>query len=121
MTGADSPTLTIVAYDEHLAERIRALLAEEGSVAEQPMFGGLSFLVAGHLAVAASTWGGILVRVGADAAAELERSTNATRPEMGSRTMKAWLHVEADDIVTDQDLRTWVGRGLDFVAELPPK
>ena len=42
-----------MAYDEHLAEQIRALLADRSDVTEQRMFGGLAFLVSGHMAVAA--------------------------------------------------------------------
>ena len=52
-----------MAYDEELAERIRALVAGEPGLTEQKMFGGLAFLVGGHMAVAASGQGGILVRV----------------------------------------------------------
>ena len=42
-----------MAYDEALARRIRELLADEPDVVERRMFGGLAFLVGGHLAVAA--------------------------------------------------------------------
>ncbi len=52
-----------MAYDEALAGRIRALLGERPGLAEKKMFGGLAFLVGGNMAVAASAWGGILVRV----------------------------------------------------------
>lgn len=110
-----------MAYDEQLAERLRILFADQERVTEQPMFGGLSFLVGGNLAVAASSWGGLLVRVGADAAQDLESSTNATRPEMGSRTMKGWLHVGGSDLESDDDLRAWVARSLAHVRDLPPK
>lgn len=110
-----------MAYDDELADRIRDLLATEPDVTEQKMFGGLSFLLGGHLAVAASSWGGILVRVGAEDAARLLESTKAERPEMGSRTMKGWLHVRADYISDDESLAEWVERGVTFVRGLPPK
>ena len=38
-----------VAYDEELAGRIRALLADRTDVEEKKMFGGLSFMVAGQM------------------------------------------------------------------------
>ena len=41
-------------YDEDLANRIRELLADEGAVTEKKMFGGLAFLVNGHMCVSAS-------------------------------------------------------------------
>jgi TfoX/Sxy family transcriptional regulator of competence genes len=55
-----------VAYDERLAERVRDLLAGERAVSEKRMFGGLAFLVGGNMAVAVSSQGGLLVRIGPD-------------------------------------------------------
>ena len=52
-----------MAYDEELAGRIRELIASEPDLTEKRMFGGLAFLVGGHMAVAASGQGGLLVRV----------------------------------------------------------
>jgi hypothetical protein len=52
-----------VAYDEDLAGRLRELTAGDPDVTEQAMFGGLAFLVAGNMAVAASGQGGLMVRV----------------------------------------------------------
>jgi TfoX/Sxy family transcriptional regulator of competence genes len=38
-----------MAYDEKLAARIRALLADRTDVREQKMFGGLTFMVDGYM------------------------------------------------------------------------
>jgi hypothetical protein len=38
-----------MAFDQKLAARIRALLSDRSDVAERPMFGGLTFMVAGHM------------------------------------------------------------------------
>ena len=46
-----------MAYDEDLADRIRELLGSESGVTEKRMFGGLSFLLDGNMAVAASGQG----------------------------------------------------------------
>jgi TfoX/Sxy family transcriptional regulator of competence genes len=51
-----------MAYDEHLAARIRELIAAEEGFAERKMFGGLAFLIDGNMAVAASGQGGLMVR-----------------------------------------------------------
>jgi hypothetical protein len=40
-----------MAYDEALAEHVRALLAGEPDVTEKRMFGGLAFLIGGNMAV----------------------------------------------------------------------
>ena len=50
-----------MALDEELADRVRDLM-DGDDVTEQRMFGGLAFLVAGNMAVAASGQGGLMVR-----------------------------------------------------------
>ena len=82
-----------MAYDLALADEIRTVLDGAPEVTERRMFGGLSFLVNGNLAVAVRGSEGILVRVGPDAAEELERTTAATRAVMGARVMAGWLEV----------------------------
>ena len=60
-----------MAYDVDLAERVRELLATVDAVDEERMFGGLAFLVRGHMAVCVSGQGGIMVRVPAEDTATL--------------------------------------------------
>lgn len=110
-----------VAYDERLADRIRELLAPTPDVTEQKMFGGLAFLVRGHLAITASSEGGLLVRVGPVAAAALAARTTAEVALMGTRTMAGWLRVDATDVRTRRQLSRWVDAGVAFAGALPPK
>ena len=55
-----------MAYDEGLAQRVRARLAAEDGLTEKAMFGGLAFLLAGNMAVGISG-DELMVRVGSDA------------------------------------------------------
>src|SRR6185312_15176939 len=41
----------LMAYDEDLANRIREIAGAEKDLTEQRMFGGLAFLIGGHMAV----------------------------------------------------------------------
>jgi len=52
-----------VAYDEVLADRIRELVAGGLDVTERKMFGGLAFLVASNMSLAASGQSGFIVHV----------------------------------------------------------
>lgn len=110
-----------MAYDEALAGRIRDLLADEREVTEQRMFGGLAFLVAGNMAVAASGQGGVLVRVDPSDADELLATTGAEPMEMRGRTMRGWLRVDDRDVRTKRQLGPWVRRGVRYARSLPPK
>jgi TfoX/Sxy family transcriptional regulator of competence genes len=98
-------------YDEGLAER---------DVSERKMFGGLAFLVAGRMALAASRDGGILVRVDpADVDALVEKGP-ATVAIMGSREMRGWVRVPGGVLRTDRQLAGWVRRGIDHARSLAP-
>ena len=110
-----------MAYDEELADRIRELLSDERGVTEQRMFGGLAFLVRGHMAVAASGQGGVLVRVDPEESDKLLATTGAEAMEMRGRSMRGWLRVAADDVRTKRQLTTWVRRGVGYARSLPPK
>ena len=110
-----------MAYDEHLAERIRDLITGTADITEMRMFGGLAFLVNGNMAVAASGQGGLLARVAPAEAAELVDDDTVTPMVMGGRTMTGWLHVSPGVLQDDQQLETWVIRCLTHASTLPPK
>jgi TfoX/Sxy family transcriptional regulator of competence genes len=110
-----------VAYDERLAKRIRALLADDPDVTEQRMFGGLAFLVQGNMAVAASGQGGLMVRVDRAEGERLLASTPARPMVMRGREMAGWLRVESGEVTTTRALQRWVGRGTGYARSLPPK
>ncbi len=110
-----------MAYDERLAERIRELVAVEPDLTEQRMFGGLAFLIGGHMAVAASGQGGLMVRVDPEETDALLAATPARPMEMRGRALRGWLQVDADEVGTDESLSAWVGRGTAYARSLPPK
>jgi TfoX/Sxy family transcriptional regulator of competence genes len=110
-----------VAYDEELAERIRELVSDQPNLSEQRMFGGLAFLVGGHMALAASREGGLLVRVGSAEGDKLVASGAAEPMEMRGRQMTGWLRVSADAVRTKRPLARWVNLGTRYASSLPPK
>ena len=107
-----------MAYDERLADRIRDLVAGEAGITEKTMFGGLSFLVDGNMAVAASGQGGMLVRVDPAESDELAATTGAAPMGMRGRQMAGWLRVDPAD---DAEIQAWVARGTAYARSLPPK
>ena len=110
-----------MAYDEELADRIRALLGERAGLTETKMFGGLAFLVGGNMAIAASGQGGVLVRVDPEDSDELVSTTPAEPMEMRGRSMAGWLRVDSADVAEDAALAEWVERGTAYAASLPRK
>ncbi len=110
-----------MAYDEELANRIREVLADEDGVTEQRMFGGLAFMIGGHMAVAASGQGGLLLRCDPAETDALVEKPHAARFEMRGRAMDGWLRIAPDGARTKRDLRRWVPRGVAYARSLPPK
>ncbi len=108
-----------VSYDEALADRVRALLTDPQND-EKRMFGGIAFLVAGRMAVAASSQGGLMVRLDPGDAERLLTEPGAEPMVMGSRAaMKGWLLVRGDTLTDPAALKAWVERGVRYA--LPPK
>jgi TfoX/Sxy family transcriptional regulator of competence genes len=110
-----------MAFDEDLAHRIRELLASEQNLTEMRMFGGLAFLVAGNMSVAASGQGGLMVRVDPSQTDALVARPHAKPFEMRGRPMQGWLRVDPEGVRTKRQLEPWVRRGLDYARSLPPK
>ena len=110
-----------MAYDETLAERLRDLLVDEAPVGERRMFGGLAFLVDGHMAVAASRDGGLLVRVEPGDSEVLVARDHVGRMVMGGRSMDGWLRVDAEGVAEEAELAAWVERAVAYVRTLPSK
>ena len=110
-----------MAYDVDLAERIRELLLDEPGVTETKMFGGLAFLVGGHLAIAASREGGVLVHVDPATSDALVARTGARHAVMRGRPMDGWLRVDIDHLRTKRQLAAWVNRGAAYARSMPPK
>ena len=110
-----------MAYDELLADRIREHLAGE-PVVEQKMFGGLAFLLGGHMSVSASGQGGLLVRVAPTDSDALLDEPGAALMQMGKRPpMDGWIRVAPEVLDDDEVLARWVERGIAFARSLPSK
>ena len=100
-----------MAYDEHLAGRVRDLLS--GRVdAEKNMFGGLAFMVEGRMACCVSGQGGLLVKVGRDAFPELVELNHAEPMTMGDVVMDSRVYVGDQALIDERSLCLWVDRGL---------
>ena len=115
------PILIAVAYDEKLADRIRAAVEGEPGLSEKRMFGGLAFLIDGKMAVSAGSGGALMLRVDPDQTDELVKSPAVERVEMRGREMNGWLRIDQQGLATEADLERWVSIGIAFTRSLPPK
>ncbi len=110
-----------MAHDEELANRVRELVLIEPGLSEKRMFGGLAFLVDGHMTVSVSGQGGLLLRVDPQETAALLEQPHAQPFQMRGRTMSGWLRIEPEGVQDREGLEAWVARGIDYARSLPPK
>lgn len=110
-----------MAYDEDLVERIREVIATTRGVTEKRMFGGLAFLVNGHMTVAAKRGDGPLTRCDPHDTEALIAKAHVSRMVMGGRELDGWLSIDAEGVRTKRQLEPWVKRALAYAGALPPK
>ena len=110
-----------MAYDEDLANRIRELLGSERGVEAKRMFGGLAFLINGNMSVAASSKGGLMVRVPPEDTEKLLTRAHVSPMVMAGRETRGWLRVAAEGVKSKRQLESWVTRGVGYARGLPPK
>ena len=106
-------------YDEELAARVRAILADDGDVREQRMFGGLTFLVAGHMCcgIVGET---LMLRLNEDLANQ-ELARPHVRPmDFTGRPMKNMVYIDPPGH-KGRRLRTWVEIAAAHARTLPTK
>lgn len=110
-----------MAYDEDLAHRVRAALSDaDVDPVEREMFGGLAFMVRGHMTVGI-LGDELMVRVGEDGHEDALAQPHAREMDFTGTPMTGMVYVGADGVADGADLRAWVRRGLDFTGTLPPK
>lgn len=109
-----------MAYDEELAQRIRAIVGRRSGVSEKKMFGGLAFLVGGNM-FCGVVGRDLMIRVGPDAYKKTLTRPHARPMDFTGRPMKSLVYVSPEGIASADDLRVWVDQGLKFGRSLPPK
>jgi TfoX/Sxy family transcriptional regulator of competence genes len=109
-----------MAYDERLADDIRARIGDRSDVIEKEMFGGIAFMVGGNMAVGVSG-DELMVRVGKDAHDEAVARPGARIFDLSARPMRGWVVVSPEGLSTDADLDAWIRQGVTYAESLPAK
>jgi TfoX/Sxy family transcriptional regulator of competence genes len=107
-----------VAYDEDLADRIRAVLPDE-AVTERQMFGGLAFILGGRMfcGVVKDT---LMARLGPDGAERALDQPHVRPMDFTGRPMTGMVFVEPGGLEGGA-LRQWVNAAAAFTRTLPPR
>ncbi|MGV8976754.1 MAG: TfoX/Sxy family protein [Cellulomonas sp.] len=110
------------AHRDDLVQRVRAVLAGR-DVREVQMFGGVSFMVDGTMAVAARRDGDLLVRIDPARHDQLRQVPGARGATMGTgRSMgPGWISVERSHLGTGDELSFWTRTALECRRRVMPQ
>ena len=103
-----------MAYDQHLAERIRIVFRKKGiDYTEKEMFGGIAFMVNDKMCVGIMK-DDMLARVDPAIFADAKKKKGVSPMIFGGRVMKGFLRVTPSAIDTAPALGSWIDRCLEF-------
>ena len=109
-----------MAYDEGVAQRIREFFENRIDVVEKKMFGGLAFMVSGHMCCGVEG-NRLMARVGPGQYEMALERPFAREMDFTKKPLRGFVYVDPEGFEEDQDLESWVELCLKFVTTLPPK
>jgi len=108
-----------MAFDEKLAARVRKLLADRPDLTERRMFGGLTFMVRGHMCCGVQG-DELVLRLGPDGTDEALANPHARPMDFTGRPLAGFITVSRDGLY-GRALARWVERAVAWAESLPPK
>jgi hypothetical protein len=109
-----------MAFDAGTAERLREVLAQRHGVIEKKMFGGIAFMLRGHMCC--GVVGDVLMaRVGPEQYAAALKQPHVREMDFTGKPLKGFVYVDPPGFESDANLERWVNTCERFVATLPAK
>ncbi|MGH9368653.1 MAG: TfoX/Sxy family protein [Thermoanaerobaculia bacterium] len=106
--------------DEKLVARVRRSLRRGAPAEERRMFGGVAFLLRGHMCCGV-IGRDLMVRVGPEGYEEVLRKPHARPMDFTGRPLPGFVYVGPAGLRSAPALSAWIARGVGFVATLPRK
>jgi TfoX/Sxy family transcriptional regulator of competence genes len=108
-----------MAYNEELADKVRASLSHLPKVEEKKMFRGITFMVDGKMCISVGA-NELMCRIDPDVF-EIAIERNGCRPMIhGKRTMKGFVFVSEEGHSRKKDFDYWIGLALDYNKKAKP-
>ncbi len=108
-----------MAYDEDLADRVRDAIPGGSEVAERKMFGGLAFMLNGHMFVGI-VGDELMVRLGHAAVQQALERDHVREMDFTGRPMKNMIFVQPGGLLGPA-LDQWIAAAADHARALPVK
>ena len=107
-------------YDRGLVERVRSLLQRKAEFSERRMFGGLAFMVNGHMCCGVFNTD-LVLRLAPETVITSLSEPNTRPMDFTGRPIRSLIYVDATGIDAEEALETWIEKALLYVRSLPPK
>jgi TfoX/Sxy family transcriptional regulator of competence genes len=109
-----------VAYNEHVAERVRLLLKRRRGIEEKKMFGGIAFLLNGHMCCGVLN-NSLVLRLGEECTRAALREPYTRPMDFTGKVMKSMIYLGPKGFRKDNELKSWIERAVSFARSLPKK
>lgn len=109
-----------MAFEEAVAKRVRGALKGKRGVEEKRMFGGIAFMVRGHMCVGVIN-NVLMARVGADAYETALADADAREMDFTGKPLKGYVYVGPKGFATPAGLKKWIERCLAYNKKLKAK
>ncbi|MGZ8379970.1 MAG: TfoX/Sxy family protein [Nitrospira sp.] len=109
-----------MAYNERLAERIRGYFKRRKGVEEKRMFGGLCFMLNGHMCCGIEK-NRLMVRVMSDRYETLLSKPHARKMDFTGKPLKGFLFIGENGYCAASDLTSWLDEAVECAKSKPPK
>lgn len=109
-----------MAFNENIAARIRTALVGTPNVTEKKMFGGIAFLVAGHMVIGVLN-DEIMLRLGNEGTAAALQQPHTRPMDFTGRILKSMLFVQPAGYKTAPALNRWLAQAVAFAQTQPKK
>lgn len=109
-----------MAAKEELASRIRKVLAKQRGVTEQAMFGGICFMIRGHMCCGTLKQN-LVVRLGPERYEHALAKPHVRPMNFTGRPLRGFVFVGPQGTHTQRALAYWIEQGIAYVQTLPAK
>ena len=109
-----------MAYNEGIAQRLRGAMSDIPNVIEKRMFGGITFMVRGHMCCGV-VGSELMLRVGADGYEDALKLPYTRKMDFTGRPLTGFVFVSENGFESDEDLSLWIKRAHNFIKTLPEK
>lgn len=109
-----------MAYNERLAERVRGYFTRRKGVEEKRMFGGLCFMLNGHMCCGIEK-DRLMIRVLPDRYEALLKKPHAREMDFTGKPLKGFLFISEAGYRTASGLASWLDEAVECARAKPPK